>query len=96
MTEAWEEANGTKLDMGCLLVNREWAEANPTVIKVFMQSYKDSVNLVNSDPAKGADYIVKAGIMQMQLWRKPPFPIVISCFSHPTIPEKIWRHITMY
>ncbi|MGL4607103.1 MAG: ABC transporter substrate-binding protein [Eubacteriaceae bacterium] len=64
MTKAWEEANnGSQLEMGCLVINKEWAEANPKIIKEFMKKYEESVNNVNKDPKEGAKNIVAAGIM---------------------------------
>lgn len=64
MTKAWEEANnGAQLEMGCLVVNKEWAEANPKLVESFMKAYEASVKSVNDNPAEGAKNIVAAGIM---------------------------------
>ena len=64
VTKAWEAANnGSKLAMGCLVVNKEWAEANPKLVEKFMTAYQESVKNVNENPAEGAKNIVTAGIM---------------------------------
>jgi len=64
MTKAWEAAvNGAKLEMGCLVVNKAWAEANPTLVEKFMTAYEKSVKDVNANPTEGAKNIVAAGIM---------------------------------
>lgn len=65
MNKAWEEANsGSQLQMGCLVVNKEWAEANPDLVASFMEAYEKSVENVNDNPAEGAKDIVAAGIMK--------------------------------
>lgn len=64
LSTAWEEANnGSKLEMGCLVVNKAWADANPELIKTFMKKYEESVNNLNKDPKAGAENVVAAGIM---------------------------------
>lgn len=64
MNNAWETANnGAKLEMGCLIVNKEWAAANPELVENFMKAYETSVKSVNENPAQGAKNIVSAGIM---------------------------------
>ncbi|MBI4855507.1 MAG: hypothetical protein HY818_02020 [Acetobacterium woodii] len=64
MSKAWEEANnGSQLQMTALVVNKEWAEANPKVLDKFLKSYEASINAVNDNPAEGAKNIVAAGIM---------------------------------
>ncbi|KNZ42464.1 endonuclease VII [Acetobacterium bakii] len=64
LTAAWEEANnGSKLQMGCLVINKEWADANPKLVESFMTAYEKSVKNVNDNPVEGAKNIVTAGIM---------------------------------
>lgn len=64
MNNAWETVNnGSKLEMGCLIVNQEWAAANPELVENFMKAYEASVKSVNENPAQGAKNIVTAGIM---------------------------------
>lgn len=41
MTDAWEKAtDGTKLEMGCVVINKEWAEKNPTIVKSLWRHIK--------------------------------------------------------
>lgn len=64
VTKAWEDANnGSQLEMGCVVVNKEWAEANPKLVEKFMAAYEKSVKDVNDNPADGAKNIVTAGVM---------------------------------
>lgn len=64
MSKAWEEAsNGSQLQMTAVVVNKDWAEANPKVLEQFMKAYEASINSVNENPAEGAKNIVAAGIM---------------------------------
>ncbi|MDP2842460.1 MAG: MqnA/MqnD/SBP family protein, partial [Acetobacterium sp.] len=64
LSKAWEEAsNGSQLQMTAVVVNKDWAEANPQVLEQFMVAYEASVNAVNENPAEGAKNIVAAGIM---------------------------------
>ncbi|AFA49312.1 ABC transporter substrate-binding protein [Acetobacterium woodii] len=64
LSKAWEEANaGSQLEMTALVVNKEWAQANPKVFDKFMESYHSSIDSVNNNPAEGAKNIVAAGIM---------------------------------
>jgi NitT/TauT family transport system substrate-binding protein len=64
LSKAWAEAsNGSQLQMTAVVVNKEWAETNPQVLKQFMEAYEASVKTVNDDPAEGAKNIVAAGIM---------------------------------
>lgn len=64
MNKAWETANnGAQLEMGCLIVNKEWAAANPKLVENFMKAYEASVKSVNENSAQGAKNIVTAGIM---------------------------------
>ena len=64
MSKAREEAsNGSQLQMTAVVVNKDWAEANPKVLEQFMKAYEASINSVNQNPAEGAKNIVAAGIM---------------------------------
>lgn len=64
MTDAWAQAgDGSQLQMSALVVNREWATANPDVFAAFLEAYEKSINDLNQDPVQGAQDIVAAGIM---------------------------------
>lgn len=65
INEAWSDANdGLELPMGCIVMDRKWAEANPKIVSDFMEAYKVSVDAINEDPVTGAENVVALGIMQ--------------------------------
>lgn len=65
LTKAWEDAtDGTKLQMGCIIVNKEWAESNPAVVKAFMEAYQKSVDTINKADEAAGQYVVEAGILE--------------------------------
>lgn len=65
ITKAWEDAtDGTQLEMGCIVVNKEWAQKNKTVFSNFMKAYQKSVDTINKADSTAGDYVVKAGIME--------------------------------
>ncbi|MBP5289448.1 MAG: ABC transporter substrate-binding protein [Clostridia bacterium] len=65
MTEEWNKVAGEGNDLiqGVFIVRSAFAEEHPQVVKAFLKDYDESQKLVNSDPAKGAEYIVEAGIL---------------------------------
>ncbi|MEG0680165.1 MAG: MqnA/MqnD/SBP family protein [Eubacterium sp.] len=64
MTSAWEKAtDGTKLEMGCVVVNKEWAEKNKSIVKKFMDAYKTSVETINVADERAGQCVVTAGII---------------------------------
>ncbi|SDY18955.1 ABC transporter substrate-binding protein [Eubacterium barkeri] len=64
LTKAWEDATGSKLEMGCIVVNKEWAEKNQKVFKQFMEAYQKSVDTINTADEKAGQLVVDAGIME--------------------------------
>ena len=44
-----EKSRGGELSMGCVAVNREFAENNPQAVEAFLKEYADSIEKVNSD-----------------------------------------------
>jgi len=66
INEEWNTASGGKsaLSMGCLVVNKAFAEENPEFIAEFLKQYEASVNYVNENPADAAKLIAEAGIVQ--------------------------------
>lgn len=85
MTDAWEQAtDGTKLEMGCVVVNKEWAEKNPTVVKKFMEAYKTSVETVNVADERAANDVVEAGIMDNQQMAQKAIPNCSIVFITPS------------
>lgn len=65
LNDAWNEAtdNAGDLTMGCLLVNKEFAENNKEFISEFMSKYEESVNWVNENPAEAGVLIESNGIL---------------------------------
>lgn len=51
------------LSMGCVIVRREFAEANPEKVSAFLDSYAASVQAVNADPAAAGEKAQSHGIM---------------------------------
>ncbi|MCH5286146.1 MAG: ABC transporter substrate-binding protein [Christensenellaceae bacterium] len=56
-------AEGTTMSMGCVIVRREWAEANPDKLAAFLTAYEESVGFVNSDVEAAAQMVEEQGIM---------------------------------
>jgi NitT/TauT family transport system substrate-binding protein len=65
LNQAWSEAtdNAGDLTMGCLLVNKEFAENNKDFVAKFMTEYENSVNWVNENPAEAGVLIESNGIL---------------------------------
>ena len=60
----WQgETTGLKLPMGCLVIQKEWANENPRVISKFLQEYHASVEYANANPETTGKLIEKYGIM---------------------------------
>lgn len=84
ITEAWEKAtDGTKLEMGCVVVNKEWAQKNPAVVKKFMTAYKTSVETINKADESASKYIVDAGIIENQQMAQKAIPNCSIVFIAP-------------
>ncbi len=65
INKAWADANdGLELPMGCIVMDKEWATANPSVVADFMTAYEESVAAINDDPVTGAENVVALGIMK--------------------------------
>ncbi len=66
LNKEWEIASSgnSVLSMGCLVVNKEFAEKNPDFITEFLKSYEQSVNFVNSNPAEAAQLVEKNEIIK--------------------------------
>lgn len=65
LNAAWEEAaqGESLLVMGCLVVRRDFAEANPEFVERFLAEYEKSVAFVNENPAEASLLIAEAGIV---------------------------------
>ena len=79
LTELWEQAcekNGdnSALYMGCIIVNKSWAEANPNEVAAFLEEYETSVNTVNTDPDASSETIAKFEIIPKAPMAKKAIP----------------------
>ena len=68
LNELWENAcsknNDTSaLYMGCIIVNKTWAESNPNELNAFLDEYKESVDAVNTNPEASSQLIAKFEII---------------------------------
>ena len=65
INKEWDAASGgsSVLSMGCLVVNKAFADANPEFIAEFLTQYEASVNFVNEDPAAASVMVAEAGIV---------------------------------
>ena len=73
LTEEWDKLeNGSRLLTAGLLVRREFAEAHPEAIAVFLKEYAASVDYINENVAEGAALveqydIVKAAVAEQAI-----------------------------
>ncbi|MBN2287162.1 MAG: ABC transporter substrate-binding protein [Tissierellales bacterium] len=65
LNEEWAHASEGKslLAMGCLIVNKEFAENNKEFVKEFLTEYELSVNWVNENPVEAGILVEKHGIL---------------------------------
>ncbi|MDW7657822.1 MAG: ABC transporter substrate-binding protein, partial [Bacillota bacterium] len=67
LTEVWQEVhagiNESELAMGCLIVNKAFAQQHPEAIKSFLEDYRQSVDTVNSDPDTAGAWVAEYKIM---------------------------------
>lgn len=65
LNKEWEVASNKSsvLSMGCLVINKEFAENNPDFVSEFLNLYEQSVNFVNSNPAQAAELVAKNEII---------------------------------
>jgi NitT/TauT family transport system substrate-binding protein len=53
----------SKLIMGCIIVNRAFAEANKPAVDAFLDEYKGSIDYVNANNAEASQLIADNGII---------------------------------
>ncbi len=65
LNKEWEVASNKSsvLSMGCLVINKEFAENNPDFVSEFLSLYEQSVNFVNANPAQAAELVAKNEII---------------------------------
>lgn len=65
LNKEWEIASNKNsvLSMGCLVINKEFAENNADFVSEFLSLYEQSVNFVNANPAQAAELVAKNEII---------------------------------
>ena len=65
LNEVWNNTttDGSKLTMGCLIVNKAFAEANPDVITEFMTAYEASIDFALNDIDAASELLETYGII---------------------------------
>ncbi len=63
LTQEWAKVSDADMVMGCLVVNKAFAEANPQALSDFMTQYAGSADYCTSHPAEAAVFIEEFGIM---------------------------------
>ena len=64
LTEEWDNLGGEgKLTQGCIVVRKEFADANPEAVKAFLTEYQASIDAVLADPAHAGELCEQYGIV---------------------------------
>ncbi|SKC80971.1 ABC transporter substrate-binding protein [Maledivibacter halophilus] len=65
MTEEWDKVSGdeSQLAMGCIVVQKEFAQNNKEALDKFLEEYKASVEWVNANNADAGALVEKHGIL---------------------------------
>ena len=65
INKEWDTASegNSVLSMGCLVVNKAFADENPEFIAEFLAQYEVSVNFVNENPKDASGMVAEAGIV---------------------------------
>lgn len=63
LTEEWALVSDQALVQGCLVVRKEFAEANPDAVRTFLAEYGASVDYANENPEEASVLIERAGIV---------------------------------
>ena len=63
LTQEWAKVSGADMVMGCLVVSKAFAEADPQALRHFMTQYAVSADYCTSHPAEAAVFIEEFGIM---------------------------------
>lgn len=66
-TKEWRRiTHGRQLPMGCIVVNKKFAEKNPDLVRTFINDYRESVDFVNTFTEKAGRLIVNQKIIQTE------------------------------
>lgn len=64
LEDEWNHMNrATVITMGCVVVRREFAEANPDAVKAFLKEYEESIKYVSENPEDGGKLCAKFEIV---------------------------------
>ena len=64
LTQAWAQYHpDSPLVTGALVVNRDWAQANPDLFEVFTEYYEEAIRFTVADPGQAAAGIAQVGIL---------------------------------
>lgn len=64
ISDEWDKLdNGSSLAMGCVVVNKDFAEANPATVDAFLAEYAASIDFVNNNAEEAGQMIVDAAII---------------------------------
>ena len=83
LTAEWERLYGENtLVQGCLVINKDFADANPAEVKKFLEDYKASVDFISAGSDEAITMIVEAGILPKAAIAKKALPNCnICCIS---------------
>ena len=62
LSQEWQ-ATGSTLVMGCVVVQKAFAEAHPAVVARFLEEYEASINWVLDNPEAAADLLAEYGVI---------------------------------
>lgn len=81
LTAEWDQvAVPGGLVQGCLVVRKAFADEHPAELKAFLEEYGQSVELLLTDPAAGAQAVEAAGIFQSAAVAEKAIPRCNLCF----------------
>ena len=81
LTVEWDKVSEPgSLVQGCLVVQRDFAEAHPAELAAFLTEYEISVKLLLDDPAAGAQAVEAAGVFQSAAVAEKAIPRCNICF----------------
>ncbi len=74
ISEEWTKVAGGELVMGCIIVQRDFAENNKAALNTFLDEYKQSVAFVNSNIEEAAELMAKHSILPTAAIAKKAIP----------------------
>lgn len=63
ITAEWDKVCDIPLAQGCVIVTKEFAQANPKAVEDFLEEYEASINYVKNNVTESADLVAKYGII---------------------------------